>query len=159
MRYWVTTHWPHPEPDDHPWHVYLKAEFKEIADMFAPGDRVLFYESKYHRPMADGKRRPVGAEGVVVAGTVAAPAQTRPPALAVADYADGTCDNWLWGVPTRDLDTSGYVPRRELNEVLEYKPTYNLHGFGVQNSGVKELTEQQYNDLLGKFRRGRRPGR
>jgi hypothetical protein len=106
--------------------------------------------------MADGKKRRVGAEGVVVAGTVAGRAQTRPPELALATYADRTRDNWLWGVPTRDLDKNGFVPRRELNEVLEYKPNYNLRGFGMRGSGVKELTEEQYNELYRRFRRSRR---
>jgi hypothetical protein len=133
----------------------LKAEFGDIARMFATGDRVLFYESKYHRPMASRKKYPQGAEGLVVAGTVSAPAQTRPPELAIADYADGTRVSWAWGVPTRELDRNGYVPRPEVCRVLDYSPNYNLRGFGLRRSGVMELTEEQYNELVRLFRNGR----
>jgi hypothetical protein len=42
MRYWITAHYPHPRPNNHPWHVYLKAEFDDIARMFARGDPCAF---------------------------------------------------------------------------------------------------------------------
>jgi hypothetical protein len=28
---WLTTHYPHPRPDDHPWHIYLQRQHREAA--------------------------------------------------------------------------------------------------------------------------------
>ena len=83
MRYWITAHYPHPKPDDHPWHVYLQADFKDIGEMFEVGDRVLFYESKHPRPSNDGKKYGKGAEGIVMLGTVERRVEKRPPDKAI----------------------------------------------------------------------------
>lgn len=52
--YWITTHWPHPIPDDHPWNVYVSDPNSSRGRMLQPGDKVLFREARYY--MRDGKR-------------------------------------------------------------------------------------------------------
>lgn len=156
MAFWFTTHYPHPRPDTHPWHVYLREEFADVARRFVAGDRVLFFETKYHKPMRDGRRFPVGRRGVVVAATVAGSFEERHASLAVAEYADGTTANWLWNVPTRDADHDGFVGWEDVNDVLGYRDGYTMRGFGVRGSGVRPVTEDQHDRLLGLFRRNRR---
>ena len=155
MRYWLTTHYPHPQPDDHPWHVYLQAQFKDIAEKFQVGDRVLFYEVKHHRPVDDGRKYGPGAEGIRIVGTVEKKKyEQRPPQKAIVEYAEGKRYNWLWGVPTR-RDEEGFVSRKELCRLLGYKTNYYLRGFGLRRSGVRELTEEEFNELLSTFRQRR----
>ena len=41
---------------------------------------------------------------------------------------------------------------RLINRILGYKPGYNFRGFGDANSGLKELTSQQFDTLLEAFK-------
>ncbi|MBI5834420.1 MAG: hypothetical protein HZB16_19150, partial [Armatimonadetes bacterium] len=43
--FWVTTHYPHPVPDNLPWYVYLKSA--TTARRLAVGDKVLFRDTEY----------------------------------------------------------------------------------------------------------------
>ncbi len=46
MRYWITTHWPHPIPDLLPWYIYLKQNRRAQGATVEARDRVFFYESR-----------------------------------------------------------------------------------------------------------------
>lgn len=155
MAYWITSHYPHPQPDRHPWHVYLRDKFEDIARQLRAGDPVLFFETKYHKPLRDGTRFPVGREGIVVVATIAESFRKRHASLAVAEYADGTTANWLWNVPTRDMDHDGFVPRSEVYRVLGYKDGYTMRGFGMRGSGVRPISQDQSERLLVRFRKNR----
>lgn len=158
MAHFITAHYPHPQPnpDVHPWHIYLQEQFEDIARRVRVGDRVLFYESKHHPRMADGKPRPGGAEGIVRLGTVNDAARLRPSGLALAEYADGTTANWKWGISTdpKTLER-GFVSRADLNDLMGYRPGYNLRGFGDQHSGLKAIDEAPFDRLVKLFRRRR----
>jgi hypothetical protein len=49
MANWITTHWPHPIPDDHPWHICLKSEDYGKGRRVAVGDVVFFYQTSTFR--------------------------------------------------------------------------------------------------------------
>jgi hypothetical protein len=36
----------------------------------------------------------------------------------------------------------------EVNKVLGYKSGYNLHGFGQNHSGIREIKNTEYKELL-----------
>jgi hypothetical protein len=40
-------------------------------------------------------------------------------------------------------------------EILGYKPTWNLRGFGDYHSGLKKISHSEYNDLVEKFQDSR----
>src|SRR5947209_6775052 len=53
--YWITYHWAHPDPDDHPWHIYRK-ELTKLDREIEVGDEVLFFRGL--RPFdASGRKR------------------------------------------------------------------------------------------------------
>jgi hypothetical protein len=41
-NFWITYHWAHPDPDDHPWNIYRKT-LNRLDDSIEVGDEVLFY--------------------------------------------------------------------------------------------------------------------
>jgi len=63
MRYWITTHYPHPVPDTAPWHIYSR---KPPTTRPGIGDPVLFYETRV--PQAGRDR--LGRKAVVCAAVV-----------------------------------------------------------------------------------------
>src|SRR5438046_1641251 len=99
MNNWLTTHYPHPDPDTHPWHIYLQRQHKAAVHGIAVGDRVFFYEYKEQKPLKSGPKYPVGAQGIVRLAVVSGPIYHRD---TVIEYADGTTGYWSWGVPTGD---------------------------------------------------------
>ena len=58
MNCWITTRYPHPEPDTPPWHIYFRRVPRTLPKV---GDVVLFYESEM--PQADRNR--LGRKGIV----------------------------------------------------------------------------------------------
>ena len=161
QRFWLTTHWPPLKgARPHTYYVYLQHEFGDLAQTLLPGDRVLFYELVTGRPRVESRpdgtksvvKRERGRGGVIGLGTVSG--GRRPfswPAEAVQSYADGTTMNWAWEVPVDGHDYSGFVDRRHVVRVLGYKPKYNMRGFGIGGSGLKELDKRQFDELASLF--------
>jgi len=158
MADWLTTHYPHPFSDDLPWDIYLKREHRDLADQVSVGDRVFFYEYKEQKPLRDGSLYPQGAEGIVRVATVNGEVYHR---NGLTKYADGTDTDWCWGVPTRDVDAEGFVPREAMNRVLDYQEGYVLRGFGGgrRGSGLRKISADQANALYDIFKSDHRCGR
>lgn len=166
MRYWITTHWPHlvTEPSEHR-HVYLQQQHRAIGERFDVGDRILIYESVSGQAIikhgADGSRERVrrrrGIGGLVADTEVAERIAPRSPGEGNVEYADGRTANWAWIIKTQNENYAGFVPRVEVLRVLGYSLNWNMHGFGEESSGVKELFEPQYNELVRMFRATPRP--
>jgi hypothetical protein len=74
----------------------------------------------------------------------------------VAEYEDGKTVVWSWTVPTDSLDGEGFVARKDLLPVINYKSGSVLFGFNG-GTGVMELTESQGQELLRLFKAGRKP--
>jgi len=161
MRYWITTHWPRKrdESTNQPQNgIWVKDENRTVIDRVAPGDLVFLYETKSGpdvlRNNADGSKRRIsrhpGAEGIVVLAEVTERAY-EPENSSAEEYADGTELWWRYYAPTRSVNSAGSISRVELNSVLGYSTNNVLHGFGEQNSGLKEISEDVYEQLRTRF--------
>lgn len=153
MANWLTTHYPHPKPDTHPWHLYLQKKHKDAVTGIQVGDRIFFYEFAEQKPIKGAPKYPRGAQGIVRVAYVSGPLYRRE---TVIEHADGTTAYWWWGVPTIREDTGGFVSRAELNGILGYKPNYNLKGF-QRGTGVKRLSDEEAATLWQLFKAGRLP--
>jgi hypothetical protein len=148
MRFWLTTHYPHPVPDKHPWHIYLKRQHKDAVEGIGVGDRVFFYEYKHQKPVKGETNFALGKEGIVRVARVSGEMYRRDSAI---EYADGTTGYWSWGVPTDSADVDGFVPRRALLPEIGHKPGSVLRGFNG-GTGVMELNDAQCNRLVRLFK-------
>lgn len=73
MPHWLTTHYPHGTPDDTPWFIYL-SDYPRPDRTPAPGDDVLFYETK-----STGPTDVQGRGAIVLAATVLGPPEPANP--------------------------------------------------------------------------------
>ena len=150
IKYWLTTHFPHPDPDSLPWHIYLQKHHKSAVAGIAVGHLVYFYEYKYQKPIKNAPKYPTGAEGIVRFAIVSGSIYDRD---TVIEHTDGTKAYWFWGVPTSKEDDKGFVERAKVLSVLGYKPGGYLRGFN-NGTGVKELEDEQGRRLMELFRDG-----
>jgi len=161
MKYWLTTHWPNTRnllPDAPKNGVYLPDKRENASDGMDVGDLVLFYESVSGRTIlerhSDGseKRLPcwTGRGGLVTLSHIT----SKPKDLGEKgreEYTDGTKIWWRFKAETALVNSSGFVPREQVCLVLGYAPTYNFRGFGTRHSGLKEITEEQFEQLRSMF--------
>lgn len=163
MNYWLTTHWQpfvDQELDVEPG-VWMPEGRESAGIVFDQGDVVLIYQSRSGRTLVekavDGttrlRRRRVGKAGIVAVGVATTPFHALEDDEAHETYADGTEIWWRWYANLRLESRSGFVPRDAVASALGYKTTYNFHGFGDCHSGLKRLTEAQYEALLAAFKR------
>ncbi|HCS53139.1 hypothetical protein [uncultured Rubinisphaera sp.] len=161
MNYWLTTHWPPYE--DEPAHsvaagVWIPEGRQAAGTDFAPGDFVFIYHPRSGRtliePLADGSTRnrrcQTGREGIVAIAKATDSIHAQPDSTP-EKYTDGTETLWRWHAPLKLISTSGFVPSSEVLNALEYKSTYNFRGFGDYHSGLKKLTDCQFNILRDRF--------
>jgi len=151
MKSWLTTHYPHPDPDEYPWHIYLQQKYSSVTEEIAEGDQVFFYEYKNYKALKSGKTHPQGREGIVRVAYVSGPAYFRD---VVIEYADGNVVPWSRGVPTDNEDTDGFVGREDVLEVLGYQSGGYLRGFNA-GKGIKQLTNSQADRLMKLFKQGK----
>jgi hypothetical protein len=149
MKYWLTTHYPHPIPDRHPWHIYLQRQHKSAVNGIAVGDRVLFYEYKRQKPIKGITTNLLGRQGIVRTARVSGEIYRRP---TVIEYRNGTKRHWTWGIPTDQPNTGGFVRLKHLLAVIGYSPHSVLFGFNG-GTGVMDLTVAQYDELLKLFKK------
>lgn len=162
MNYWLTTHWPprfDADPNDNSNGVWLPDGREAAGADFKKGDKVFIYQSRSGRPeilkRIDGSEYTVwsieGKEGIIAVceadSEIFEDAGAEP-----SKYTDGSEIWWRWYAPLTLLSKSGFVPRQRINEVLGYKTDYNFRGFGDLHSGLKKISEEQFNDLLTIFR-------
>ncbi|MCE5306812.1 MAG: hypothetical protein LLG20_04150 [Acidobacteriales bacterium] len=161
MNYWLTTHWPPQEdnPSDVAGGVWVPDGREAAGRELRAGDLVLIYQSRSGRTEVrrspDGTKTILhsikGAEGIIAIAR-AEDGLTEDADSHPTTYLDGTEIWWRWFAPVEVLSRTGFVPRVALNNVLGYAPGYNLRGFGDYHSGLKRLSEQQYNALAEIFR-------
>lgn len=162
MKHWLTVHWPPraDKPESIGAGVWVPNGKEAAGADLAEGDRVLVYETLRGRAevriSAKGVRTVVGCirgrEGIVLLGEVMSRLQADDGSTPKR-YADGTEIWWRWHAPLKVLSRSGFVPRREVNAVLDYKSAYNFRGFGDLHSGLGEISREEFEELERRFRR------
>ncbi len=164
MAYWLTTHWPprENEPETEGSGIWLPDGREIPGSRLAPGDLVFVYQAGSGRPLIrqlpDGTTCRIrcrrGREGVVHLGRVRT-SLTADQTTEPEQYADGTSIWWRWHSPVDVLTRSGFIPRKDLAEILGYKRSYPFRGFGEKRSGLRELTESEFFALREHFRSSR----
>jgi len=162
MNYWLTTHWPRRQGEDEtepPFGVWVPDKREAaVADM-APGDLVFIYESLSGRPRvttyANGTTTTTPCErgrgGVIVLAEVV----DRPSEQTESgpeEYTDGTSIWWRYMARTKPINSAGFIPRTQVAVALGYSPDYGFRGFGDYHSGVKKLSQEEYDKLFALFR-------
>ena len=161
MKYWLTTHWPPrvdaPDPDRHQG-VWLQHDKLQVAKGMASGDLVLIYEAGSGKTIRerypDGSPKDVprrrGKQGVVALARILDQPSEREGSQP-DHFSDGSQRFWKFMAPTESLNSAGFISRTELAEMLGYNVRYAFHGFGKENSGLKEISEELFDRLQGRF--------
>ena len=127
-----------------------------------PGDYVAIYETKYGRAkicMHSNSTTTkidcqLGREGMICYGTADSCILANPDSQP-EKYADDSEIWWRWYAPVSVLSRTGFVSRLELLQILGYSPNFNLRGFGYHHSGLKKITEDEFNALVQAFHASR----
>jgi len=157
MANWITTHWPHPIPDDHPWHIYLKSEDYGKGRRVTVDDVVFFYQTGSFT--LDGKdvgsiRRignemvPLepGAKAIVGLAKAIAPVEPIPTGAIRYDYGDGGhWTHWVRCSPLKRASDRGRVRYQEMLSILGRGPRTPAYVFGLyevkDSAAAKKLSE------------------
>ena len=132
MKWWLTTHYPH-RSQNHPWHVYIKEKYEDKAKEISEGDHVAFYELK--GPKGNGR------QGVIGFARVSGPLIPNP-------RTDGLEERWELQLECSEPEFGKPVHHRAVCSAINRKSNGPMR----IASGLKELTEDQFNDLYGRFR-------
>jgi hypothetical protein len=155
--YWITVHWPHPAADDLPWYVYLREHYRHLGDDLAPGDRVLFYETRQTRPVMRYVRRLEddrqvelgrGRGGIVCAAEAVSAIERRPRNEIRYDYGHGNCYEWAFHARCHRHEWGHVVPHRDVKDVLGYRMLFP--------GGLRRISRDQYDRIVTLLRIGRR---
>lgn len=149
MKYWLTTQWPFREGSTRIQHqnVWIRDNHLKAVDGMDKNDLVFIYETIRGRTLIQGNERircQRGRGGIVVLAKIKSP--TTPSKRDPERYADGSVIWWRYCAPTEHVE-SGFIPRREVNRVLGYSLDYPFRGFGLLQSGVKQISERQFEGL------------
>jgi hypothetical protein len=61
-------------------------------------------------------------------------------------HADGKTRRFSWVAETCEEESREFVPIRDVNRVLGFRPGYRLRGLGRRGCGLKEITEEQFRE-------------
>lgn len=163
-RYWLTTHWPPFQDEINPeiTGVYLPDDNRrEVGMALNTRDLIMIYQSvsgptRLYRNK-DGTERgrvpSIRGRGGIVVVVKATSRIERNPDVELTEYTNRNPILWAWEATTEPIDDNGFVPRIDVNRILGYRLNYNLHGFGTRHSGLKEITELQFQQLYALFQR------
>ena len=128
MRYWITTHYPHPVPDTAPWHIYFRKPPATKPDV---GDPVLFYETRV--PQADRDR--LGRKAIVCAAVVSG---TVMPMRGIGP--------WVYQIPCDRHQSGRPVPLDAVRKIIA-GPFFR--------QTLRQITREQYQQLAKQMGIGR----
>jgi len=147
-KYWVTTHYPAFVGIRVRQGVYLRNQHKKVAEPLRVGDHVIVYETKKNPPYTNeqGKvfRRVPGRGRVVCYGTVSK-------ALHEFDEYPDSKKQWNLFAPIQVISDEGFLSRQELAFYLGFSERYDLRGLGDKHSGLKEISQEQYENIVRRF--------
>ncbi len=158
MNYWITSHWPpfaddkptlsSPDPEYH-YRVYLPDGRQSAGRELRKGDLLFIYESKTGRPLKSERRYASGRMGVI-ALVSALTSILEKPNEEPEEYMDGSSICWKWQAETK-VKKLGFCSHDNVCRILRFKKGYTFHGFGDQHSGLKKLSEKQFESLSDFF--------
>jgi hypothetical protein len=160
MNYWITTHWP-PRVCEERFSdtgAWVQDKKQAVLNEMRPGDMLFIYESgsgkNVIKKMADGTedlvRRQPGRQGVIALAEIT----TAPIELIGSDYdhyADGSKAWWRYKADAFVINSKGFIRRRDLARILGYREEYPFKGFGDKHSGVKRLSQDEYEAIHSAF--------
>ena len=160
MNYWINIHWPtlardklklpSPLPDNgYHYQVYLPDGRQDAGQELRASDYVFIYETKGGRPRKDGKKYALGKQGIIALVRALEPildTHAEP-----EEYADGGSIRWNWQARTQVVELH-FCSHDDVCKILGYSTAWTLRGFGDQKSGLKKLTQKQFESLFGCFR-------
>ncbi len=171
VKFWLTSHWPPLKGERPSAGVWIK-EGKEAAGKdLRPGDPLLIYETGSGPSELitnpDGsttrRRRERGRERIIMIAEVDEKLDVDRIST-LKEYVGRTKPIWWkWFASATKISESGFVLRKDVNRVLRnksgrmYKSSYNFHGFGDLQSGLKQIDETEYHALVKKFHSKARP--
>jgi hypothetical protein len=158
--YWITMHWPHPVPDDLPWHVYFKETDWHQGYPLKIDDVVLFREARELildsrrvttvRHVANGIARivdlPIGAGGLV--GCAKIIERVAPIPATEPRYYYGDPGKWSHWVKCGPLGRGGPIAYKEMLQILGLPATLPAYTFGLHRIKNKAIGEQLI-EMLG----------
>jgi len=160
MNWWVTTHWPPREddPDTVADGLWVPDGRQTAGEDVRKGDMVVVYQAKTGRTeirrQPDGKvlfvKNLKGKEGVIAIAEAQCPLYALEGSIH-KEYTDGSKIWWRWYAPLKVMTRSGFIPRKRLNEILGYAPSYSLRGFGDAKSGLKKISQERFDEILRAF--------
>jgi len=131
----------------------------DIARQCAVGDIVAIYQGESgpvkierHTDGTTHKRRRVPGKGGIIGFSKVVRPLFEEPDSRQEEYTDGTKRWWRWHAICQPVNTRGFLERKRMNSILDYKPAYNYRGFN-RGRGIKEITEAEYEQLRDEFSR------
>jgi len=161
MNYWINSHWPPfakdkpeppsplPDPEYH-YRVYLPDGRQDAGRELRKDDCIFIYETKWGRTLKSGEKYAIGRQGIVALVRALTSIQENPE-LKPDEYLNGSRIWWKWQARTQ-VKELGFCSHDDVCKILGYSTDYTFHGFGDRRSGLKKLTEGQFNSLLDCFR-------
>jgi len=164
MRYWVTTHWPNlrGESNKHSG-LWVQDSKRSIISRVEPGDFIAIYESGSGKTpiihLADGTKKKLprqrGRQGIVEIHQITSNAYESEDSEPER-YSDGTEKWWRWQADTKRITSAGFVYRKKLAKYLGMSEEYPFKGFGDGHSGLKEINEDEFTDIVEHYQQDRR---
>lgn len=161
MNCWITTHWPpsEDEPDNIAKGLWLPDGREAAGKDVRKGDMVVVYQTKTgkieEKRQPDGKkffvRRLKGKEGIIAIAEAQGPLR-EDKGSTPKRYTDGSERWWRWYTPLKIKTRSGFLSRERLNKILSYKPNNLLRGFGDLKSGLKNISREEFEQILDAFK-------
>jgi hypothetical protein len=99
-------------------------------------------------PKIVGRR--AGRQGVVTLARIL-DKPSQPEGSHPEHYSDGTSKWWRFMAPTESLNSTGFISRTDLAQLLGYSPEYAFRGFGRDHSGLAEIGEARFGELQRRF--------
>ena len=157
-KYWFTIQYPNDQScplntaHEHE-NVYAQTGRHTILSQIQLGDIVFIYETKTGEREVGTLPLYTGYQGIVTIAEVINTVVPTPTPL--KHYTSGKSINWGYYVEADPVCHYGRVSQADTNKILGYKPHYNFHGFGIDYSGVKEISRNQAQQLKTIFCKNR----
>jgi len=152
-KYWLTVHWPphHGENDSNPYVWLQEGKERTVAGM-SKGDYVAVYEyATGPSELVDGvwRHRRRGAQAIIYYGRVTEIFPHVGEQRIFWRYGGEYPMTWICYAELKIIGRGG-VGRVEVNRILGHGDDSLLRGFGPDNSGLMQVSREQFDLLTGR---------